>query len=388
MPRRAQGAVARRAHRRARAAHARSIIRGVVAGSNRAGEKKGDGGNDDDVTDEAFAAAAGLGGGGVNTGGGSAAVEDLIVERVTRDLSRDHCALLELIAIPEGTFGRKTRGSGLTGHLRAVVGGSGDGSGSPRDAGAASTERLAHAGGRHILDWMAAVRAADASSAAAPAAVATAVAAVTWGDSDAVGKALAFLRGVVAAAASPEGDQGLREIAGAEILPACLGGLTVATNSAHQAELLGLIRDVVVHLIPVTNSVRAVLLGLPGMTSESLDRVLADLAVIRSEKKAANRVKEMIVAAAGGGDALRAFAEARAGATSVGAIQVPKVTARRLGAEGEELDRGRSQRHRTQPDDGERSRHAVDGAESGGKEREGDERERGRRGRRTEDSPR
>ena len=42
----------------------------------------------------------------------------------------------------------------------------------------------------------------------------------------------------------------------------------------------------------------------------------------------------MIVAAAGGGDALRAFAEARAGATSVGAIQVPKVTARRLGAEG------------------------------------------------------
>ena len=299
-----------------------------------AGEKKGDGGNDDDVTDEAFAAAAGLGGGGVNTGGGSAAVEDLIVERVTRDLTRDHCALLELIAIPEGTFGRKTRGSGLTGHLRAVVGGSGDGSGSPRDAGAASTERLAHAGGRHILDWMAAVRAADASSAAAPAAVATAVAAVTWGDSDAVGKALAFLRGVVAAAASPEGDQGLREIAGAEILPACLGGLTVATNSAHQAELLGLIRDVVVHLIPVTNSVRAVLLGLPGMTSESLDRVLADLAVIRSEKKAANRVKEMIVAAAGGGDALRAFAEARAGATSVGAIQVPKVTARRPGAEG------------------------------------------------------
>ena len=218
---------------------------------------------------------------------------------------------------------------------------------------------------------MSAVRAADASSAAAPAAVATAVAAVTWGDSDAVGKALAFLRGVVAAAASPEGDQGLREIAGAEILPACLGGLTVATNSAHQAELLGLIRDVVVHLIPVTNSVRAVLLGLPGMTSESLDRVLADLAVIRSEKKAANRVKEMIVAAAGGGDALRAFAEARAGATSVGAIQVPKVTARRLGAEGEELDRGRSQRHRTQPDDGERSRHAVDGAESGGKRERG-----------------
>ena len=32
------------------------------------------------------------------------------------------------------------------------------------------------------------------------------------------------------------------------------------------------------------------------------------------------------LAAAGGGDALRAFAEARAGATSTGAIQVPNVT--------------------------------------------------------------
>ena len=56
-----------------------------------------------------------------------------------------------------------------------------------------------------------------------------------------------------------------------------------------------------------------------------MNRILAQ---IRSEKKAANRVKEMIVQAAGGGDALRAFAEARAGATSTGAIQVPNVTTR------------------------------------------------------------
>jgi len=28
-------------------------------------------------------------------------VEDLIADRVTRDLTRDHCALLELVAIPE-----------------------------------------------------------------------------------------------------------------------------------------------------------------------------------------------------------------------------------------------------------------------------------------------
>lgn len=281
--------------------------------------------------------AASLGGGargeGVNTGGGSAVVEDLIAERVTRDLTRDHCALLELIATPEGTFGRKTKGSGLTGHLRGVVGSSGDsdgGGGSPRGGANPTLERLAHGGGKHIRDWMAATSSVDVSGAVARAGVATATAAVTWGDSEAAGRALAFMKGVVACAASPEcSDQALRETAGAEILPACLGGLTIPTNSAHQADLLGLVRDVVLHLLPVTQSVRSVLLGLPGMTQAGLDGVLSDLATIRSEKKAANRVKEMLVAAAGGGDALRAFAEARAGATSTGAIQVPNVSAAR-----------------------------------------------------------
>jgi exportin-5 len=47
------------------------------------------------------------------------------------------------------------------------------------------------------------------------------------------------------------------------------------------------------------------LLALPGMTQAGLDSVLQELSTIRSEKKAANRVKEMLVAAAGGGDALR-----------------------------------------------------------------------------------
>ena len=162
-------------------------------------------------------------------------------------------------------------------------------------------DKLAHGGGKHIRDWMAAASSVDGSGAAARAGIATATAAVTWGDSEAVGRALAFIKGVVAAAAAPDGDQALREMAGAEILPACLGGLTIPTNSAHQAELLGLIRDVVVHLLPITQSVRSVLLALPGMTQAGLDRVLSDLATIRSEKKAANRVKEMLVAAAGVG---------------------------------------------------------------------------------------
>ena len=292
--------------------------------------KAGGGGGMMEDDDGAFDAGA-LAVGGVNTGGGSAVIEDLIGERVTRDLARDQSAILELLAVPEGTFGRKTRGSGLTGHLRGAMNGasggaSGGGGESPSGAAAA---RLADGGGRHVREWMSAVAGYDGGSgASARAGIATATAALTWGDSEAAGRALAFLKGIVAAAAAADGDQTLREMAGGEIFPGCLAGLTEPSNSAHQAELLGVIRDIVVHLLPVAGSVRRVLLGLPGMTEQSLGQLINDLAQIRSEKKAANRVKEMIVQAAGGGDALRAFAEARAGATSTGAIQVPNVTTR------------------------------------------------------------
>ena len=88
------------------------------------------------------------------------------------------------------------------------------------------------------------------------------------------------------------------------------------------------IRDVVLRLLPTTRAARDALLSLPGMTPAELDRLLSDLAEIRSEKKAATRVKETLVAAAGGPDALRAFAEARASSSSTGAIQMPSVTTR------------------------------------------------------------
>ena len=301
---------------------------------------------------EAAAFAASLG-----AGGGAAAVAELVSDRVTRDLTRDHCALLELLAAPEGTFGRKTKGSGLTGHLQNLQGGL-TGAPGPTAAGeTAAAERLAHGGGRHVLEWMAATRAAEggvSGDRCARAALATAAAAVTWGDSEAAGKALGFLRGIVAAAAAsgpgasmslgggggfadgknknapppPPMDGSLREDVAGTALSACLAGLTVPTNSAHQADVLGVIRDVVLRLLPTTRAARDTLLSLPGMTPEELDRLLSDLAQIRSEKKAATRVKETLVAAAGGGDALRAFAEARASSSSTGAIQMPSVTTR------------------------------------------------------------
>jgi hypothetical protein len=54
-------------------------------------------------------------------------------------------------------------------------------------------------------DWIAAVSSVDGTGAAARAGIATAAAAVQWGDSEASGRALAFIRGIVHAAASPDG---------------------------------------------------------------------------------------------------------------------------------------------------------------------------------------
>jgi|TARA_B110001469_G_scaffold58247_1_gene55957 exportin-5 len=293
--------------------------------------------SDMDGEDLSFAAAA-------LAGGGAAAVAELVADRVTRDLTRDHCALLELLAAPEGTFGRKTKGSGLTGHLRHLSGNSTSQDGSQSQNETVSPfEKLAHGGGRHVLGWMAATAVAEGNvggDRCCRAALGTACAAITWGDSEASGKALGFLRGVVAAAAasgSPDFAslnnvspmaQTLREDVAGATLSSCLAGLTVPTNSAHQAELLGVIRDVVLSLLPTTIAARATLMSLPGMTEQELDKLLHDLSTIRSEKKAASRVKESLIAAAGDGDALRAFVEARAGASSSGAIQMPSVTNR------------------------------------------------------------
>ena len=322
--------------------HMRERLQAAWARSRRGSEthERSFGGDARDGEEAAFAAAA-------SAGAGAAAVAELVSDRVTRDLTRDHCALLELLAAPEGTFGRKTKGGGLTGHLQNAR----SSRGAPGAAGEAAAERLAHGGGRHVLEWMAATRAVSSASgqsgsgdhACARAALATAASAVTWGDSEAAGKALGFLRGVVAAAGSQSQspsqstgpspgagamDASLREDVAGTALSACLAGLTVPTNSAHQAELLGVIRDVVLRLLPTTRAARDTLLSLPGMTPAELERLLRDLAQIRSEKKAATRVKETIVAAAGGGDALRAFAEVRASSSSTGAIQMPRVTTR------------------------------------------------------------
>jgi exportin-5 len=66
------------------------------------------------------------------------------------------------------------------------MGGGGD-AGSPRGGGGGGSSSLAnsaHGGGKHIRDWMAAASSVIGSGAAARAGIATATAAVTWGDSE------------------------------------------------------------------------------------------------------------------------------------------------------------------------------------------------------------
>jgi exportin-5 len=251
-------------------------------------QKAADRGDDDDVT--------------------GAQVDDLITERILRDITRDHCALLAIVASPEGTFGRKTKGSGLTGVM-----------------GDMSNTQLstAYAGGKHVLDW---INAGDASGIRAG--IATGTCALTWEDAEATGHAVNFVRALTAAAGSNDAPQALRETVGAEVFQATLTALTQSSNAAHQADILGVIRDVIIWLLPKTQSVGQILMSLPGMTRETIDGFVRELGQMRSEKKAANYIKDFLIKASGGGEELRALVESRASSKSGSAIQIPKVTPR------------------------------------------------------------
>jgi len=236
-------------------------------------------------------------------------VDDLINERILRDVTRDHCALLAIIAAPEGTFGRRTKGSGLTGVIgdmsNTVLG-------------------TAHAGGKHILDW---INQGDAN--AVRAGIATGTAALTWEDAESTGHAVSFVNALTAAAGSNDAPQALRETVGADVFQAALVALTQSSNASHQADILGVIRDVIIWLLPKTQSVGQILMSLPGMTRGQIDGFVNEIGQMRSEKKAANYIKDFLIKASGGGEELRALVESRSSATKTGtAVQIPKLTPR------------------------------------------------------------
>ena len=236
-------------------------------------------------------------------------VNDLISERILRDITRDHCAMLAIVAAPEGTFGRKTKGSGLTGVM-----------------GDMSNTLLgtSYAGGKHILDWI-----AHGDANAIRAGIATGAAALTWEDAESTGHAVNFVRGLCAAAGSANAPQALRDNVGSEVFQATLVALTQSSNAAHQADILGLIRDIIIWLTPKTQSVVQILMSLPGMTQQALDSCVRELGAMRSEKKAANFVKDFLINASGGGEELRALVEARSQTNKSGvAIQIPKTAPR------------------------------------------------------------
>ena len=236
-------------------------------------------------------------------------VDDLISERILRDVTRDVCAVLALVAAPDGTFGRKTKGSGMPG----VIGGMSN-----------TLLSTSYAGGKHIISWL-----ANGEPNGVRAGVAIGSAALNWDDAEATGHAVSFVRGITAAAGSAEAPQALCETVGSDVFQACMVALTQSSNAAHQADILGLIRDIIVWLLPKTQSVAQILMSLPGMTQQAMDSCVRELGAMRSEKKAANLVKDFLVNASGGGEELRALVEARSSAAKSGsAIQIPKTAPR------------------------------------------------------------
>ncbi|XP_024536193.1 protein HASTY 1, partial [Selaginella moellendorffii] len=90
-------------------------------------------------------------------------------------------------------------------------------------------------------------------SAAAFATVHLGIQSLQWPDSDAVHRGAVFC-GAVIDVAGPLNDTNLREIVGKDMFTAIIQSLTLESNSAAHAELLGLLREILVKLSPHTST--------------------------------------------------------------------------------------------------------------------------------------
>eukprot|EP00898_Chlorokybus_atmophyticus_P001839 jgi/Chlat1/2656/Chrsp178S00157 len=200
---------------------------------------------------------------------------EVVTDKLLRDMTREHCALLVLLTQP----------------LQA----SQNGCSSPRD-----TAPEVSMGG-----------AADQSSllfyllqheAMASAAIHTAISALSWPDSESAHKAVAFCSALTTVAV---GDARLHAVVGAEVLHAAISALTFVSNQTNQSDLIALIREIYVKLSPCTSAPSQVLLSLPTVNSASLQKLQQAVSSTGSEKEQRQLLKQLLLAA--GGDDLKAL---------------------------------------------------------------------------------
>uniref|UniRef100_A0A1D1ZT05 Uncharacterized protein n=1 Tax=Auxenochlorella protothecoides TaxID=3075 RepID=A0A1D1ZT05_AUXPR len=209
---------------------------------------------------------------------GAALGEEVVRDRLLRELTQEHAALLAAVAQRDVSEGGAAAG--------ATAG--------------ATPNPTTHS--RSLLEWV-----LERDEATAFALISTAVRGMGWPDDSAFRFSLLCRSLVPLARASPA----LARYVGGEVLPAALSSLSSEALALHQVEILGLIRDVLLAELPGGGGEAAwrVMASLPG-GGGGLAAWRADFAALGSEKAQRDAIKKLLVASLGQGS-LAALADWR-----------------------------------------------------------------------------
>eukprot|EP00270_Netrium_digitus_P015700 TRINITY_DN5548_c0_g1_i1.p1 TRINITY_DN5548_c0_g1~~TRINITY_DN5548_c0_g1_i1.p1 ORF type:complete len:427 (-),score=79.47 TRINITY_DN5548_c0_g1_i1:123-1343(-) len=232
-------------------------------------------------------------------GSNSLMKEEVLQEKLLRDLTRESCSLLSTIAAIS-TSVSTTPSSQSSGSLATS-----DASGEQQQQQSASSQA-------NLLSFL--FHHSDAG--AAEATLRLGIGSITWPDSEAAHRAATFCTAVVSMlsmAPPPDQESQLMHIVSHDMFSAAIQGLTLDSNALLQAELVGILRDILVRLGSHTTAPRQILLSLPGFTTEKIAALDAALLKTGSEKEQRQAVKAALRDS--GGEQLRALLSHKSPAT-------------------------------------------------------------------------
>jgi len=215
---------------------------------------------------------------------GIRAQNEVVEERMMRELSREVTVLM-------GVMAGLQRWSHISGSLtpKQVDASGGNGKGSQ-------------------LEWL-----LGAAPACAQAVVSLAVSALAWPDADSAHRAMGICRVLVAM--SPD-HPALQQVVEYDVLQAAIRGLALASNMVFQGDLITLIREILVKYMASSSATQSVLLSLPGLAQAQLTEFYNAFVAENSEKEQRLMLKRLLVGVGGG--QLKALEEWRTQSTNAG----------------------------------------------------------------------
>ncbi|KAL4423234.1 hypothetical protein ABPG77_000026 [Micractinium sp. CCAP 211/92] len=211
----------------------------------------------------------------------ASANDEIIRERLLRELTQEYATLLKELAT------RTLEAPGGAAAAAAAAGGGGPSSvGGQPGSGATG-------GGKTVLEWL-----LETDPGTGFAAITTAVAGMCWRDEAAYRFAM-LARTLVGMAPR---DARLYQYVGGEVLKAAISSLATETMATHQADIMALIRDILLQQANDPSSpASGVLASLPNMSPDTLQRFRTQLAATGGDKGQRDLTKRMLVAACGKG---------------------------------------------------------------------------------------